>query len=291
MVLSGTSSVAVKILGGLGNQLFKYSTGRALADRFGSDLILDCSDARDRHVELDQFNVRARFVTDRSEVRKTWLNLPGPFGRKVSKAVQRALPAVIEIDNYAFRHWREDPKRRFDDKTINLRGRIYLNGYWQSYRYFEDDRDRIRADLRLKRSISTTSRTWKSRIAESNSVCVHVRRGDYLLRHEQFGQCSVSYYQDAIRLLRSRVVNPRFFLFSDDLDWCRPSFASEDIEFVDCNGPDQVTGDLHLMRSCHHHIIANSTLSWWAAWLAATPGQIVVAPTLGSPRAGLLTMT
>ena len=278
MPLSNESIVAVRIVGGLGNQLFQYSTARSLADRLGSELILDCSDSRDRSVELDQFNIRARLIGSRSEIRKTHLNLPGTLGRKISKAVQLALPPFIRIDNHTFKQWKEGPERQFDRRITALQGRIYLSGYWQSYRYFENDRDQICADLDLKRSVSSTSFRWKLRIRQSNSVCLHVRRGDYLLREAEFGQCKLPYYQNAMALLRSRTNRPTFFVFSDDLAWCRSNFNLDDVVFVDCHTPEQVTDELDLMRSCRHHIIANSTLSWWSAWLATASDQIVVAP-------------
>jgi hypothetical protein len=270
--------VAVKIMGGLGNQLFQYATARALADRLNANLILDCSDKRERQVELDRYHIRASIVDSPSLIRKTYLRLPGKFGRKLSKAAQRLLPPFIKIDNQIFRSFQEQRWFQYDERIEQLRGAIYLDGFWQSFRYFEGLLESIREDLRLVAPLNPTIVKWQRQMRETNSVCVHVRRGDYIRRAQTFGLCDISYYQAAMECLLAHHADARFYLFSDDLAWCRQNFAADDLIFVDFNSPDTAVDDLELMRSCRHHIIANSSLSWWGAWLATWPAQIVIAP-------------
>ena len=273
------SIVAVEIKGGLGNQLFEYCTARSLADRLQCELVLDCSEARDRPIELSRFLVRAQFVHSRTEVRKTWLKLPGTIGRKISKGVQLFLPTFISIEGRRFYMWKERPSREFDHGLMRQKGNVYLSGYWQSYRYFENDIEVVRADLQLKAPCRKVNEDWRMRIKQAaQSVCVHVRRGDYLIRQDEFGLCSASYYRKAMALLKRQFGSPEFFVFSDDLNWCRVNFTAGKMNFVDANGPESAVEELELMRSCTHHIIANSTMSWWAAWLSQSQGQIVIAP-------------
>jgi hypothetical protein len=270
--------VAVNIIGGLGNQLFQYATARALADRLGAKLILDCSDQRDRKVELDRYHIRASILDSPSSVRKTHLRLPGKFGGKLSEAAQRLLPSFIKIDNQNFHSFQEQSWFQYDERIEKLRGAVYLDGFWQSFRYFDGSLDSIREDLRLVAPPKPTNVKWQRRMTETASVCVHVRRGDYVWRAQTFGLCAVTYYKLAMEYLRSRQADAQFFLFSDDLAWCQQNLAADELIFVDANGPDSPVDDLELMRSCRHHIIANSSLSWWGAWLATSPAQIVVAP-------------
>jgi hypothetical protein len=115
------------------------------------------------------------------------------------------------------------------------------------------------------------------------SVSLHVRRGDYVSNaraNAVHGTCSLAYYRQAIALVRERVIAPRFFIFSDDISWARAHLSFDDAPatFVDWNGPEAPQEDLRLMARCRHHVIANSSLSWWGAWLSTTPGQIVVSP-------------
>jgi hypothetical protein len=270
--------VAVNIIGGLGNQLFQYAAARALADRLSANLILDCSDQRDRKVELGRYHIRASILDSPSLVRKTYLRLPGKFGGKLSEAAQRLLPPFIKIDDRNFHSFQEQSWFQYDERMEQLGGAVYLDGFWQSFRYFDGSRDSIREDLRLLAPLNPTNVKWQRRMTETASVCVHVRRGDYVCRAQTFGLCAITYYKLAMEYLRARHADAQFFLFSDDLAWCQQNFAADELIFVDANGPDSPVDDLELMRSCRHHIIANSSLSWWGAWLATSPAQIVVAP-------------
>ena len=169
----------------------------------------------------------------------------------------------------------------FDPRFPECGAQTYLVGYWQSERYFASVADLVRQELTYQRAPDAANARWLARIRAANAVCVHVRRGDYLLpahfRHH--GLCSAEYYRRAVGLMRERFADPQFFVFSDDWSWCRKHLADDDMVIVDANKPDAGQEELRLMAACRHHVIANSSLSWWGAWLAATADQIVVAPT------------
>ena len=270
------------MLGGLGNQLFQYAAGRALAKRLGARLILDCTatSGAKRSFVLDRYPIDAEVVRNaRGKPHSRHLRLPGVLGRRLSDTFHDYLPTTYRIGEHRFKVFGEKQWFTYDPGFEKLSGSIYLNGYWQSYRYFENAADLIRAELRPLWPPSDANRSWLARIEAANAVCMHVRRGDYL-RHKAGPPlvCAHSYYDDALRHVRQSLEHPWIFVFSDDIAWCRETFAASDMAFVDINGPDDAADDLRLMAACRHHIIANSSLSWWGAWLAWYPEQLVIAP-------------
>ncbi len=276
---STKNCVAVQLLGGLGNQLFQYCSARTLAKRLGATLLLDCTakESWDRKFLLDRYFLKAH-VADPREIRRTYFEVPGNLGRKITQRIHAKLPEVIRIGNQPFKILREKRHLHYDDRIENISGRIYLIGWWQSYRYFKNYLSDIKEDLQTA-GLNIANSAWQLRIRRSNSVCVHVRRGDYFQHADYYGLCQRSYFDNSMALMRQRIAQPHFFIFSDDLVWCRETFEAPDLSFVDANGSEGAVEELALMASCGHHIISNSTLSWWAAWLATKPMQIVVAPT------------
>lgn len=281
--------VASHLLGGLGNQLFQYATGRCLASRLGASLVLDATAFRtgycERPFELDRYPIQATVAWRgfRKGPRKGPVLLPdsatpaeralGLLGSIVAgKGTLRIRRPRLEV--FIQKGFDYDP--RFE----RLAGSTYLAGYWQSYRYFEPAAETIRRELQRPAPPPGANRDWLSRIEGTNAVCVHVRRGDYLLPRELrvHGLCSFAYYEKAMQRIGDELRGSEFFLFSDDLPWCRENFRDPGIHFVDANGPDAAVEDLRLMAACRHHVIANSSLSWWAAWLADHPDQLVIAP-------------
>ena len=163
----------------------------------------------------------------------------------------------------------------FEPGFCDLGAQTYLAGYWQSARYFDDVGHLIRNDLDLTRKPNTAngngcSASWRQTRLRTRT------RGDYLSSGVH-GLCSANYYRLALQLMRDRLSNPQFFVFSDDWPWCREHFVSSDATIVDANDADAAADGLRLMAACRHHVIANSSLSWWG-WLATSPGQIVIAP-------------
>lgn len=269
-------TVVTRIRSGLGNQLFCYAAGRALAHRLGTDLILHYTE-RPPTVHLDRYAIDAQFLCDGpSNVRDRYPKLRRKYGTLVAE-VHRAFPRTTRVGGEAFRVFEERRFFTFEPEFRSLSGAIYLTGYWQSFRYFEDVAPILRAELQPKVALSDANRRLLETIrAGRNSICVHVRRGDYL--KTSFGLCSPAYYQSAAAIVRDRIgSDATVFVFSDDLPWCRSHLPISDAVFVEGNADDPVS-ELCLMAACRHHIIANSTFSWWAAWLGNHDQQVVIAP-------------
>lgn len=269
------------MLGGLGNQLFQYAAGRALARRLGGRLVLDCTliSGLDRRFVLDRYAIDAEIVRDvPGKPHRRYFRIPGPLGRRLTDAFHDRVPTTHRIDGHAFKVFGEKRDFTYDPRFAKLTGSVYLIGYWQSYRYFEDAADLIRGEIRPAWPLSDANRNWLRSIESANAVSLHVRRGDYLTHKGPPLVCALSYYEAALQHARRVLQEPRFFVFSDDIAWCRKIFAAPDMAFVDSNGPDDAVDDLRLMAACRHHITANSSLSWWGAWLARHPAQVVIAP-------------
>lgn len=255
--------ICVRLNGGLGNQLFQYATGRALALRHGCELLLDVSDLRAtaRHVtprqfELDHFSHQARVATAAETRRLAWL---------------RRVPAL----SHWVSPWRTYVERGwgYNATFAELPDRTYLVGYWQSPRYFASVAGQIAAELSAARPLSPASEAVAEAMSLGQSVALHVRRGDYVSLASAaslHGALSLPYYEAALQRVREQVEGARYFVFSDDIDWCRehlPLGAPEAVYLGHNTGAD-AWQDLLLMASCRHHIIANSSFSWWGAWLA-----------------------
>jgi hypothetical protein len=150
-------------------------------------------------------------------------------------------------------------------------------GYWQSEQYFASIAPAVREAFRFVEPSSSTARGYYEEIRQAQAVSIHVRRGDYLGMDSYRDVFADGYYERAIAYVKSKVNNPRFYVFSDDTAWCRSAFAGEQFHMVEHEGKD-VHVDMWLMSNCKHNIIANSTYSWWGAWLNANPEKIVVSP-------------
>ena len=272
--------IVTRLRDGLGNQLFQYAVGRALAERLNTELILDCGwfqENGDRVFGLDSYSIDAVRNWNFREVRSTWIKFPTRLGKQVTHAVHERLPTKIEIDGHTFKVTKEKQFYKFDKHIERLSGSIYLDGFWQSPKYFESSSKIIRKELKLKTAPPEPNREWLHQIKRAKAVSVHVRRGDYLLSNDRW-TCSKGYYDKAMQFIRSHIGDAHFFIFSDDSGWCRDNFSSPDVTVVYDGSDRNAVDDLDLMAACHHHIIANSSFSWWGAWLADSPDQIVIAP-------------
>lgn len=268
--------VIVRLTGGLGNQMFQYAAGRALADRLGAELLLDTRAFKHalafqaytrRSYALAPFSLRARLAS--AADLKNW-----PLW--VVEAGMR-----LRFVRPLFRRWHFEPSITYDASMLTLHQPVCLVGYWQSERYFIDAADRIRADFTLRQPLAGANAGLLALARSDRSVGLHVRRGDFVsidVAAQVHGQCSVDYYRRAIALLRERCPECRFLVFSDDPRWARAQLPLDpSAVFVTGNDPSPEL-DLALMSACKHHIIANSSFSWWAGWLGYSPDQIVIAP-------------
>jgi|SRR5271157_5330603 len=273
--------VTVRLFDGLGNQMFQYAVGRTIAHRRRASLALDASVFRDhklRRYSLGVFNITEDFAPGASPHRGKVGDLclrfrPRGFGRL--RALYRRFhplrrPNLLREKSFAF-----------DPSVLEAPADVYLEGYWQSEKYFREIEDIIRREFSFKIEPDQQNREMAARIKGVNAVAVHVRRGDYVsdpATNEHHGTCPPEYYRQGAQLIAARVLDPHFFVFSDEPDWARSNLElGGPATFVTQNGPEKGYEDLRLMALCRHHIIANSSFSWWGAWLSNS-GGIVVAP-------------
>lgn len=275
--------IILKLVGGLGNQLFQYATARSISLRNGVEFKLDNNIYKESlnhdilRYKLNRFNVVENFASD-EEIKKYRNEIPVSFTER--------------LYNYIFTKRLNLPNRynkkshvieRFDDKIdpriLNCR-EAYLEGWFGKEAYFRDFRSELEKDLSLKNPPSPENQKLLKEIEECNSVSIHLRRGDIAagIHNSFFRLLPRSYYEEAIKIIKDRVKNPVFFIFSDSIDWVRENFKLDSpVVYVDNNG-DREYEDLNLMMHCKNHIIANSTFSYWGAWLGDRPDHVVVVP-------------
>lgn len=282
--------VTVFLRGGLGNQMFQYALGLSLARENNTQLVLDTTYLNDRFprremlyrtFDLDIFN-----LTDGVGSAPNFTTLS-----KISSAVP--IPGVwlgidvvlIQLGNVfgVCSFIKEKSESQFDAHVLQAKGNILLWGRWQSEKYFSNWQDVVRNAFRFKDTLNGEAAEITKEIEESSSVSLHVRRGDYVnfkAVKKIMGKTNTSYYGAAVGYIAQRVDHPHFFVFSDDIAWCRehikPPFPTTYLDEA-TQGPKS-SFHLRLMSLCKHNIIANSTFSWWGAWLNTHPDKIVIAP-------------
>ncbi len=264
--------IIVRLRGGLGNQLFQYAAGKALADHYSVPLKLDTytySKHKYRKFELDNFKIDCQ-IASRKEVHQfTGSNFIARYLHKRNNFINNQKIFA-------------QPYFHYYPGFFQLPSDIYLSGYWQSERYFASIKPMLGQLITPKRQISHQNQKKIEEIKQYNAVSVHIRHGDYVTNpkyNQFFGTLDRDYYLKAISHIRQNTLSPRFYLFSDDQDWVSKEFGDlEDCHAVDINRGDDSYLDLILMSYCKHHIIANSTFSWWGAWLNFNPDKIVIAP-------------
>ncbi len=284
--MSGSArTIAVEMTGGLGNQFFQYAAARALAMRWGTEPVFDVRPfEHDVHstpwkFQLDRFKIKGRVATAADHA----LFGRGAYSknralRKIQRAIDRWTPGngiVYREKHGAF---------VFDEDIFYLAPPALLVGYWQSEKYFKPIRSELLSELELRAPLSPAPQAILRDIRKSpRPVSVHVRRGDYVSNPKAarfHGQCSLRYYEEAMGKMRAQFPDAQFFIFSDDIAWCRDHIraGSSPVTYVDADSPDKSLAELMLMKACSHHITANSSFSWWGAWLCVHAGQTVIAP-------------
>jgi len=259
--------IRIVLLGRTGNHLFQYALGRVLADRHGVPLVLDASwfnAAGWREVShFLKLPIRAKVVRDPTLCSRALLKLTGKHRWQYGR-----FPFLAENPG----------DHSFDPRFLDASADCALFGYFQSWRYFASIEDELRAELKDLLAVARASRPQPSAISSPASVAVHVRRGDFL-NHPELQVCDAAYYEHAMDEMRGRIGSPEFFIFSDDPAWCRQAFTARDVTIIDSGKASaNPLHDLHLMSTASHHIIANSSYSWWAAWIGKKPGQHVILP-------------
>lgn len=270
--------IIVKVMGGLGNQMFQYSFGRAVSLTKQVELKLDISwfenlPSKDtvRVYELDTFNINPIFATA-NEVNKLE-GICGILPRRVCNFISKI---GISFGNSHFmeKGYRYD-SNVFQDET-------YFEGFWQSYRYFDSFKEDIIQELTCKLPLEGKNKELSAYIQSCEAVSLHIRRGDYVSNSNAssfHGVSPLDYYYKAIDFISKQVEEPSFFIFSDDIAWVKENLTTEyPTTFVDHNSVNQGFEDMRLMSLCKHNIIANSTFSWWGAYLNRYEKKNVIAP-------------
>jgi len=283
-MLCPPQALVLKLQDGLGNQLFQYAFGRRLAKDRDATLLFDVSwyesdqrPAQPRQLALRDFQTRGEYYSG-PEFRHFWIR-PSLIGRCWWRIEQRFLPPHRR--RFVAQHPDDFLRRRrmFDPRMLKVPIDSYLSGWWISPYYFSGAEDELRGDLVLRTPPSPAETQMMTRLNDSNSVAVHVRRGDYL-KHPAIGVLGAEYYRRAITFLRSKIPQPKFFLFSDDLAAATQMLTGilPAFEALPADSSRSPAVDLTLMAACRHFIIANSTFGWWGAWLGRFPTKLVLAP-------------
>lgn len=265
--------IITRLNGGLGNQMFQYALGRKMSIKNKDVFKLDVSDYTSKNPRaygLKHFNIIENIATQ-EEIRETKL----PYGT-ISKITILLKKRVLRIFNI-----------EFNPKTLEKKGNIYLDGFWQSEKYFNDIDETIRQDFKLRRKMGHSAEIACDNIQKTAiPVSIHIRRGDYVQdakTNNYHGTCSQAYYEKALAALADKLPKKdlekmHLFAFSDDIEWAKKNLSFPYPTTFVSNPAIPDYEELILMSKCNHHIIANSSFSWWSAWLNPNPQKIVIAP-------------
>lgn len=272
--------IIVRLQGGMGNQMFQYALGRALSIKNNTKLGLDLTFLLDRtpipnftfrDYNLEDFNIQAYIVSKK--------DIPFLY-RKYSLGI------FMRYIDFVRRKFINTPGKEkkdyfFDSKIMNLGPNAYLEGWWQNQKYFLEIKDILRKDFTLK-SYSEKIKQHISKIESQNSVCVHIRRGDYLtvdtLGNKYYSVLDETYYKNALDIIsKSGKIDCIYVFDRDDIEWCKKN-VKFDYPTVYIENDINLAETVTLMSSCKHFIMANSSLSWWVAWLSSAPEKVVIAP-------------
>lgn len=260
--------IIVRLKGGLGNQLFQFARGYSLAIENGADLYLDRSyfyhDARHGGVMLRDWTLP-------DSVRDVSIGSIASWLLRVDEKLGHVCSRCFDVGLIAEK-----------GRTSSRAGTVILDGYWQDARFFDRHTSALRAFMHPAVDLSSEAILLNERIERvSGAVSLHVRRGDYVTdsaAQQVHGVLGLDYYERAVQYVLKHVAEPRFFVFSDDIEWAESSLSLPgQVEFVRLPDTSPVV-DMYLMSRCAHNVIANSTFSWWGAWLNASPDKIVIAP-------------
>ena len=272
--------IIVKLSGGLGNQMFQYAAGRCLSEMHGVELLLDLSFLNQnpagaytkREFELDVFNINAGIANER-DVKQFYRYSKS----KLVRELQRRFP-------FLFPHlYIAETGISYHSQFNNYGKNTYLDGFWQSEKYFNLIRDILLKELTPKSNFNTEAEQLSKLMISCNSVSVHIRRGDYVSNKqilELHGVLSLDYYKNAVKFINKQRPD-KYFVFSDDIAWCKENLILEilaEVVYIEFNEPTPNYLELVLMSLCKHNIVANSSFSWWGAWLNSNENKITIAP-------------
>ena len=269
--MKNSDNIIVKLNGRLANQMFEWAFAKVLSKKSGNTVLIDDSEET---LKLNCFNL----ISDLKSVEKPLFYkifrklIPFRNLRNKLTALNFDKMEIVEEESFC----------RFEQKLLEISQPSYIKGFFQSEKYFKDIREDLLKDFSLKIELNEQNKNILNNIKSTNSVSMHFRRGDYTKKRvaDKYGSCSVEYYKNAVKTIAERISEPvTLFIFSDDINWVKNSvkFDCETV-YVDINSGKQGYFDLELMKNCKHNIIANSSFSWWGAWLNENKDKIVVAP-------------
>ena len=256
----------VKLMGGLGNQMFQYAFGQVLGKNTYYDLswfnkVRNSQNATIREYELDFFQCTPNIISEK-EIKKQKTNLLFKI-----LGIKNNIPDI-----------HEEKYNIYEPELLKHKEGIF-EGYFQAAQYYMDIRPQLLKDFVPRQKPNKINGELLKKIQSVNSVSIHVRRGDYVQLQTLHGLCDLDYYKKAVHLIKEKVKNPHFFLFSDDISWVTENLKIDaPFTIVDNNKGREAAWDMWLMKNCQHNIIANSSFSWWGAWLNENLNKIVVAP-------------
>ena len=260
--------IITKIYGGLGNQMFQYALGRSLSSYQNVDLKLDISSFENYKLHngyrLNKFNILENLANTK-EIKE----LKGNNNLIIRFLRNRHI--------FHKKTYYPEKERTVFDPYVFKKSKIYLAGYWQNSNYFQRIREILIKEFTLKDNLSSSAKIILNNILKNNSVSIHVRRGDYL-NHSEIGVLDTEYYRKAIQYIKDIISEDLFFfVFSDDISWCKKYIRfMENVHFVE-NTKNELE-DLCLMKNCKNNITANSSFSWWGAWLNTNKNKVVISP-------------
>lgn len=267
--------IVVKIMGGLGNQMFQYAVGLAAAKRLDTKLLLDTSSYDNqlpgdtpRHYELNCFILEPEIIP-----KEKLDNLLAPKPTILNQ-IKSKLGKQTELTELA------EKSPGFEKKLLNTKDNTYLNGWWQCPKYFENIKATLVHNFVPKNQLSPDANEYLGKILASNSCSLHVRRGDYVTNpnaNKFHGLAPMEYYAKSSSNILSTNPDTTFFIFSDDIAWCKENLSLKNCVFIEGKTlkPEE---EIFLMSKCKNNIIANSSFSWWGAWLNTNENQTVIAP-------------
>jgi len=260
----------VKFLGGLGNQMFQYAFYLSLSNK-QSNVKADVSDFETYELhnglELEKvFNIK--------------LNKASLFSIKIFNPFYRTwiFRKLRRILNLKKAYFTEKTPFFFDSEALNSSKSKMYWGYWQHLGYFEQISEQIKQDFSFKSPLKNENLAISNLITTTESVSIHVRRGDYVGHSLLGGICDSNFYENAIQIIKHQVSAPTFFVFSNDINWCKENIKVKNVHYISWNQNENSYIDMQLMSMCKHNIIANSSFSWWGAWLNPNKHKIVVSP-------------
>lgn len=261
--------IAIQLIGGLGNQMFQYAFAKVLL-RNGYEIKLDISAFETYRLHggfgLDHYNISIP-IASKEELAPFKINFLTKLKRKLKIPNKKIV---------------EEKTLRFQNDLLTPPDGTNIHGYFQSEKYFKEIRADIIQDFTLKSPLSPYSKSVEEKIlASSLSASIHIRRGDYVTNshaNNTHGTCSLEYYEQSIALLDSKFDKIHFFIFSDDIEWVKNNLSVKNCTHIENDSSRIVHEDIYLMSLCQHNIIANSSFSWWGAWLNCNEEKVVIAP-------------